>query len=118
MKAVVGVMHTTIQRWVRWYEEGGIEGVARHKRGSMKTPRQAWTAEQEARLRQAVLEGRFRRIGEAVRWCAEVLGMEAPYGLWRWGYWKKVLRPLAPKADVEAQEVWKKAFWKRSVEKV
>ncbi len=33
VKAVLGVMHTTIQRWVRWYEAGGIEEVARHKSG-------------------------------------------------------------------------------------
>ena len=100
MKAVVGVMHTTIQRWVQWYEE-----VGQPKQGSMKTPRQAWTAQQEARLRQAVLEGRFRTVGEAVRWCAQILGIEVPYGLRRWGYRKKGPRPLAEKADVGVQEV-------------
>ena len=83
----VGVMHTTIPRWVRWYETGGIEEVARHKSGSMKTHRQAWAAQQEA------LEGGFRTVGEAVRWCAEVPGIEAPYWFRRWGYRKKVPRP-------------------------
>ena len=124
VKAVLGVMHTTIQRWVRWYEAGGIAEVARRKSGNRKTHRQAWTVEQEAKLKEAVSEGRFRTVGEAVRWCAEVLGIEVSEGkvyYWfrRWGYRKKVPRPLAQKADVEAQEVWKKkAFWKRSVRRV
>ncbi len=74
-----GVIHTTIQRWVRWYEAGGIEEVARHKRGNWKTHRQAWTMEQEERLRQAVSEGRIRTVGEGVRGCAEVLEIAAPY---------------------------------------
>ncbi len=46
VKAVLGVMHTRIQQWVQWYEAGRIEEVARHKQGSMKTHRQAWTMEQ------------------------------------------------------------------------
>ena len=59
------------------------------------------------------MEGRFQTVGEAVRWCAEMFGIEVSEGkvyYWfrRWGYRKKVLRPLAQKADVEAQEVWKK----------
>ena len=108
MNVVVGVIHRTIQRWVRWYEAGGIEEVARHRRGNRKTHRQAWTAQQEARLRQAVEEGRFRTAGEVVRWCAEALGIEAPDWLRRWGYRKKVPRPLAERADVQAQEAWER----------
>ena len=30
----MGVAHVTIQRWVRWYEAGGLEEVARHRLGS------------------------------------------------------------------------------------
>ncbi len=98
VKVVVGVIYWTIQRRVRWYEAGGIAEVGRHKSGSMKTHRQAWTAEQEAKLKEAVSEGRFRTVGEAVRWCAEVLGIEVSEGKvyhWfrRWGYRKKVPRP-------------------------
>ena len=83
--------------------------MARHKQGSMKTHRQPWTAEQEAKLRQAVSEGRFRMLGEKVRWCGEVLEVEVSegkvyYWFWRWGYWKKVLRPLGERAHEQAQE--------------
>jgi transposase len=28
VKELVGVAHVTIQRWVRWYEAGGLEEVA------------------------------------------------------------------------------------------
>ena len=33
-----GVAHVTIQRWVRWYEAGGLEEVARHRLGSGVRP--------------------------------------------------------------------------------
>ncbi len=72
--------------------------MARHKQGNRKMHRQAWTAEQEAQLKEAVSEGRFRTVGEAGRGCAEVLGIEVSEGkvyYWfrRWGYWKKAPRP-------------------------
>ena len=98
LKAVLGVIYGTIQWWVRWYEAGGIAEAARPEPGNLKTHRQARTAEQEAKLKGAASEGRFRKVGEAVRWCAEVLGIEVSEGKvyywfrW-WGYRKKVLRP-------------------------
>ena len=106
VKGVVGVIHRTIQRWVRWYEAGGIEEVTRHRQSNWKTHRQAWTAQQEARLRQAVEGGRFRTAGEVVRWYAEVPGIEAPDWLRRWRYRKRVPRPLAERADVQAREAF------------
>jgi transposase len=93
---------------VKWYEAGGIEEV-----GSGSKRREVWMREQEWRLRETVSEGRFRTIGEAVAWCEKELGVRVSYKKlydWfrRWGYRKKVPRPMAEKADVQAQEGWKK----------
>jgi hypothetical protein len=69
--------------------------------------------EQERRVGEAVSEGRFRTIGEAVAWCRRGLGMAFSYKKlydWfrRWGYRKKVPRPMAEKADAQAQGAWEK----------
>jgi transposase len=84
VKELVGVTHVTIQRWVRWYEAGGLEEVARHRLGSGVRPYEAWMPAQEQRLWEAVSEGRFRTIGEAVAWCRRELGVAVWY--------KKLLR--------------------------
>jgi len=116
-KELVGVAHVTIQRWVRWYEAGGLEEVGRHRLGSGVRPYEAWTLAQEQRLGEAVSEGRFRTIGEAMVWCEQELGVVVSYKKlydWfrRWGYRRKVPRPMAEKADVQAQEGWKKGgYW-------
>jgi transposase len=58
-------------------------------------------------------ERRFRKIGEAVAWYGRKLGVAASYKRlhdWfrRWGYRKKVPRPMAEKADHQGREAWKK----------
>ena len=113
VKEMVGVAHVTVQRWVRWYETGGLEEVARHRLGSGVRPYEAWTPAQEQRLREAVSEERFRTIGEAMAWCEKELGVVVSYKKlhnWfrRWGYRKKVPRPMAEKAEERAQEGCKK----------
>jgi len=74
-----------------WYETGGLKEVARHRLGSGVRPYEAWTSAQEQRLREAVSEGRFRTIGEAMAWCEKELGVKVSYKklyYWfrRWGY--------------------------------
>ena len=61
MKEPVGVAHVTVQRWVRWYEAGGLEEVARHRLGS--GVRLAWTPAQAQRLREAAVSDDRRGDG-------------------------------------------------------
>jgi len=66
---------------------------------------------------EAVSEGQFRTIGEAVAWCRRKVGVEVSYKkLYDWfrrgGYRKKVPQPMAEKAEPQAQEAWKKGgYW-------
>jgi transposase len=110
---LVGVAHVTIQRWVRWYEAGGIEEVARHRLGSGVRSYEAWTLVQEQRLQEVASEGRFRTIGEAMAWCEKEVGVVVSYKklyYWfrRWGYRKKVPRPMAEKTEERALGACKK----------
>ena len=57
----MGVAHVTIQRWVRWYEAGGLEEVARHRLGS--GVRLAWTPAQAQRLWEAAVSDDRRGDG-------------------------------------------------------
>ncbi len=63
VKELVGVAHVTIQRWVRWYEAGGLEEVARHRLGSGVRPYEAWTPAQAQRLREAAVSDHRRGDG-------------------------------------------------------
>ena len=36
--AAVGVGRNTVQRWLRWYREGGVEAVRPHRRGGPSKP--------------------------------------------------------------------------------
>ncbi len=60
---------------MKWCEAGGIEEVGRHRLGSGAKCRELRTREQEQRVGEAVSEGRFRTIGEAVAWCRRELGV-------------------------------------------
>ena len=70
------------------------------------------TAEQQAHLTAETARGTIRTVGEAVRWVEQQFGVD--YTAWgmrsvlqRLKIGKKVPRPLAAKADLEAQEAWK-----------
>ena len=64
---VVGVHERTVQTWVRWYREGGVEKVLAHKMGGRGQPRYL-SVEQERELTEEVSTGRFRTAGEIRDW--------------------------------------------------
>ena len=110
---MVGKHPRTVQDWVAWYRQGGLEEVLRHRHGG-HGGRQSWlTDEQEDELKAAATAGEVRCIQDGVQWAQEQHGVTYTY--WgmrrvfvRLGLRKKVPRPRNPQASAEQQEAWKK----------
>ena len=104
----VGVHERTVQRWVRWYEAGGLAAVrSRHQGGAGPQPR--LTAAQQEHLAAEVASGRFRAVAAIRQRVAEVFGVPYTEGgmytlLARLKCAPKVPRPLPATADLAAQE--------------
>lgn len=110
--AVVGVHERTVQRWLRWYRDGGLAAVRAHRQAGTGQP-SFLTAEQQAQLWAQAATGAFRTAAEAQRWVAERFGVTyRPGGMYallgRLRIHPKVPRPVNPKADQVAQAAWKK----------
>jgi transposase len=111
--ALVGVHRRSVQRWLSWYRQGGLAAVAQHRQGGRQGRTAYLTAEQQAHLTAETARGTIRTVGEAVRWVEQQFGVAyTDWGmrsvLQRLKIGKKVPRPLAAKADLEAQEAWKR----------
>jgi transposase len=111
--ALVGVHRRSVQRWLSWYRQGGLAAVAQHRQGGRQGRTAYLTAAQQARLEEETARGTIRTVGEAVRWVEQQCGVA--YTAWgmrsllhRLEIRKKVPRPLAAKADLDAQEAWKR----------
>jgi transposase len=109
---VLGVHERSVQQWIAWYRQGGLDAVAAHRKAG-KGSRARLTAEQHATLLAEAATGRFRTAAEVVRWVAEQFGavytVSGMHQLLRRLRCKpKVPRPLAEKADPVAQEGWKR----------
>ena len=101
-----------VQEWVSWYREGGMGEVVAHKMGGRGQPR-FLSAEQERELTEEVSTGRFRTGGEIRDWIESEYGVSYKPGsvyslLSRLGCSPKVPRGRHEKADLAAQESWKK----------
>lgn len=110
--ATVGVHYRTVQRWVRWYERGGLAAVRAHRQGGVG-PQPRLSAAQQEHLAAAVASGRFRAATAIRQWVAEAFGVTYTEGgmytlLARLTCAPKVPRPLHQKADLDAQERFKK----------
>ena len=110
--SIVGVHYRTVQTWVGWYREGGMEEVVSHRMGGRGTPCYLST-EEESELVETVSSGRFRTAGEIRDWIESEYGVSYKLGgvyslLGRLGCSPKVPRGLHEKAYVVAQESWKK----------
>jgi transposase len=109
---VLGVDYRSVQRWVAWYRQGGLEEGRRHHAGGYgQTPR--LTEEGQERLAQEVETGRFRNAAAIRTWVAETFGVTYTEGgmyslLKRLRCKPKVPRPLHEKANLDQQEAWKK----------
>ncbi len=111
---LAGVGRRTLTRWLGWYREGGLEEVNRRVPGHGAPGGTArLTSEQMGQLRERAATGAFRTYEDARLWVLEAFGVEYGYhGMYsvlaRMDVHPKVPRPIAAKADPEAQEAWKK----------
>ena len=62
----VGVHYRTVQTWVGWYREGGVEGMLWHKMAGRGKPR-FLSPDQERELIEEVSSGRFKTAGVGVQ---------------------------------------------------
>jgi len=110
---VVGKHPRTVQDWIAWYRQGGLEEVLRHRHGGHGGKSSRLTTAQMDELKAAASAGQVRCIQDGVQWAQEQHGVSYTY----WGMRgvfarlelrKKVPRPRNPKASAEQQEAWKK----------
>ena len=115
--SVVGIHYRTVQTWVSWYRKGGVEEVLSHRMKGKGQPG-FLSGEQERELAEEVESGRFRTAGEIREWIESEYGVSYRSGsvyslLERLGCSPRVPRGLHVKADVGAQESWKRGAWVR-----
>jgi transposase len=110
---LVGKHPRTIQDWVAWYRQGGLDGVLHHRHGGHGGKQPRLSAEQESALGAEASAGQVPCIQDGVQWVREQYGVTYTY--WgmravfaRLGLRKKVPRPRNPQASAEQQEAWKK----------
>ncbi len=108
----VGAGRRTVERWLDWYRTSGLDGVLAHRPGGVgQAP---WlTALCQEQVATEVATGRFRTADEIGAWITETFGVTYRPGgvtalLGRLRCHPKVPRPLHEKADLAAQETWKK----------
>ena len=112
VSGLVGVHYRTVQEWVAWYRQGGVEKVLSHRHGGHGGAESRLSKEQEAKLKAKAEAGEVRTILDGVEW-AKAQGVEYTYWGMRWVFYrlklkKKVPRQKAPQASAEEQEAWKK----------
>jgi transposase len=110
---LVGKHPRTIQDWVAWYRQGGLEEVLGHRHGGHGGKQSRLTGEQLKALEAAASAGQIHSIQDGVQWAQRQYDVTYTY----WGMrevfarlelWKKVPRPRNPQASAEQQEAWKK----------
>jgi transposase len=108
-----GVGARTATRWLGWYRAGGLAAVLDRVPGHGARGRPGrLTPEQRQGLVEQAGTGAFRTYDEARRWVEQTFGVRYSYqGMYsvlaRLEVHPKVPRPLAAKADPQAQEAWK-----------
>lgn len=76
----VAVDYRTVQRWIAWYREGGLEAVVQRTPGYAAPGRPSrLSREQRDALLAQVDAGAFRTVWDAVRWVAREFGVTYTY---------------------------------------
>ena len=112
--AVLLAVHPgTIIRWANWYRAGGLHELQGHRLGRMGGVTALLTLEDCALLSAYAETGQFRSIEEVRQWVEDYFGVTYTYWgmrsvLDRCGLHGVMPRPMAPQADEEVQDAWKK----------
>ena len=110
--STAGIHYRTLQRWVSWYRARGLDEVRSHRMKGLGQPR--FLSEcQERELTDEVASGRFRTGGGIREWTESEYGVSYTPGsayslLARLGRSPREPRGLHEKADLRAQESWKR----------
>lgn len=76
----VGVDYRTVQRWVSWYRQGGLDAVLMRTPGYAAPGRPSRLSEpQIADLVGRSRSGQFRTVSEAVSWTSQTYGVSYTY---------------------------------------
>jgi transposase len=110
---IIGVHYRTMQEWLAWYRQGGIDEVVAHRHGGHSAQERRLSTEQEAELKRKADAGEIRSITDGVKWAQESYQVTYTYWGMRHVFHRlhlklKVPRPRNPKASAEEQEAWKK----------
>lgn len=111
---LLGVSYRTLQRWIAWYRQGGLEEVLRRIPGhNAPGGLTKLTGERLVAVKEQMDSGAFRTAREMRIWIQKQWGVsytaKGIYGVLRGlRAKKKVPRPQSEQASVEAQQAWKK----------
>ena len=113
ISSVLGVHYVTLQQWIAWYRQGGLDEVRSHRRANSQGRPSLLTNDQKEALRNEAAKGAFRTAQKAQQWVQERFGV--PYSLkgmytllHRLRVSPKLPRPQAVQASPQAQEAWKR----------
>lgn len=112
----LGVDPRTLRDWVGWYRQGGCPAIAEHRKGKRGGGRPRLTPQQFGRIDERAAQGFFRNAAAVQEWVRREWGVVYTY----WGMRSildrlqihlRVPRPLAAKADLAAQDAWKRGVY-------
>ena len=109
-----GVGLRTLERWLSWYRAGGLVEVVKRVPGHGAVGNACRLSQEQLRtLVERSSAGEFRSTPEVRDWVEREWGVSYRYGgmygvLARLEIHPKVPRPVAAKADPQAQEAWKR----------
>ena len=78
---IVGVNYRTVQKWVSWYRQGGLDEVRGRKQGGSGGVVSRLGEEEMGKLKAKMEEGAFKTIWDAKKWVWDEFEIEYSY----WG---------------------------------
>ena len=110
--AALGIHRSSVQRWLQWYREGGLEMVCGRRKGGVGQPSYL-TPDQAEQVVVAAATGVFATAAAVRDWIEARFGVVYSVGslytlLPRLGIRLKRPRPRHTQADPQAQAAWKK----------